>query len=540
MGETVFAHGPFREEHVWESGRVRPLPDGVPWQAAVCLDPADFALGAVRDGHVRLGDAVAVFGLGAIGLMVVQLARLSGASPVIGVDPIELRRQVAAETGAHLTLDPTACDAGLEIREATGGRGADVCIDYSGHHEALQQALRGVAYLGTVVPGAAPGAWPAGLDLGAEAHMNRPTLVFSRACSEPNPEHPRWDEGRLFDVVWRLLLRRLPGRGLRGAPRRRLRGPAGGVPEDRRRPGGERQARRALPGGLRRTAARSARLTTMQLLLNTIMLEPNRWTADHALTRSLVDLLDPMAAAGFSGSGGVGLPPRPPVRGGGRASGRGPAGAGDARRGGRRLPLLPPGGRGGRRAARGLWTNSWPLRSTSGPRSSRSSREGLATADAGDAVWRRSVEGMRRLAGRTGEAGLLLTLETHGGTLCDTLDGTRRLLDQLPEDGVGICFQPYVEHDTAAAMAAFDALGPRVRHLHLQNRKDGAAALLEDGDWTDYRRFLPHVRRSGFDGPMCLEFTAGITPAEGEAFDLDGVLANAARDRAFVEELWRA
>lgn len=35
--------------------------------------------------------------------------------------------------------------------------------------------------------------------------MNRPTLVFSRACSEPNPEHPRWDEGRLFDVVWRLL-----------------------------------------------------------------------------------------------------------------------------------------------------------------------------------------------------------------------------------------------------------------------------------------------------------------------------------------------
>ena len=39
---------------------------------------------------------------------------------------------------------------------------------------------------------------------------------------------------------------------------------------------------------------------------------------------------------------------------------------------------------------------------------------------------------------------------------------------------------------------------------------------------------------------MCLEFTAGITPAPGEAFDLAGVLANAARDRAFVEELRRA
>ena len=41
-------------EHVWPES-VRTLPAGTPWQAAVCLDPADFALGAVRDGHVRTG-----------------------------------------------------------------------------------------------------------------------------------------------------------------------------------------------------------------------------------------------------------------------------------------------------------------------------------------------------------------------------------------------------------------------------------------------------------------------------------------------------
>ena len=62
-----------------------------------------------------------------------------------------------------------------------------------------------MAYLGTVVAGAWPGVYPAGLDLGAEAHWNRPTIVFSRACSEPNPEYPNWDEGRLFDIAWRLL-----------------------------------------------------------------------------------------------------------------------------------------------------------------------------------------------------------------------------------------------------------------------------------------------------------------------------------------------
>jgi len=205
VGETVFAHGSFRQEHVWNADRVRKLPNGVPWQAAVCLDPADFALGAVRDGHIRLGDAVAVIGMGAIGLFVVQLARLAGAHPVIAVDPIPLRRDVAQECGADIVLDPTACDAGLEIKLATEKRGADVCVDYSGHFTALQAALRGVAYLGTVVAGAWPGSYPAGLDLGAEAHFNRPTIVFSRACSEPNPEYPNWDETRLFSVVWRLL-----------------------------------------------------------------------------------------------------------------------------------------------------------------------------------------------------------------------------------------------------------------------------------------------------------------------------------------------
>ena len=277
----------------------------------------------------------------------------------------------------------------------------------------------------------------------------------------------------------------------------------------------------------------------MQLLLNTIMLEPNRWTAGHALTWPLVDLLDPMAAAGFR----------------------------DLEVWGYHLDRLSEAGveqlAAGleARGMRAVGVGAYPAFHLEGAEDEEERRSleqlvgaavrlgasvfkifpgRVASAEAGEALWRRSVEGMRQLAGRTAEAGMLLTLETHGGTLCDTLDGTRRLLEQLPEDGVGICFQPYVEHDTAGAMAAFDALGSRVRHVHLQNRKDGAAALLEEGDWTDYRRFLPHVRRSGFDGPMCLEFTAGITPAPGEAFDLAGVLANAARDRAFVEELRRA
>ncbi len=87
--------------------------------------------------------------------------------------------------------------------------GADVCIEYSGSHAALQAALRGVVYGGTVVAGAWPGAYPAGLDFGAEAHMNRLRIVFSRACSgriRTTPTGTRTASSTSSGVCWRAAL----------------------------------------------------------------------------------------------------------------------------------------------------------------------------------------------------------------------------------------------------------------------------------------------------------------------------------------------
>lgn len=204
-GDRVCAYSGFADVVVTRAERCWKMPPGMDWRSAVCLDPAEFAFGAVRDGHVRIGDAVAVSGLGAIGLMAVQLVRLAGAALVIGIDPLARRRAIAEALGADLTLDPTAVDAGLEIKRATERRGADVIIEYSGSVAAMQAALRGVAYGGTVVAGAFPPPYGPGLDLGAEAHLNVPHIVFSRACSQPDRDHPRWDEGRIFGACWRWL-----------------------------------------------------------------------------------------------------------------------------------------------------------------------------------------------------------------------------------------------------------------------------------------------------------------------------------------------
>ncbi len=207
VGDTAFAYSPFREVHAWSERRARLLPDSVSWQAACCLDPADFAVGAIRDGNVRLGDRVVVFGMGAIGLCALQTARAAGAHFTIAVEPVTSRRELALELGADVVLDPMSVDVGMEVRHLTDKRGADVCIEYSGHYSALNQAIRAAAYGGTVVAGAFPGVYPAGLDFGAEAHYNRIKIVFSRSCSEPNPDYPNWDESRLVDVAWRLLTR---------------------------------------------------------------------------------------------------------------------------------------------------------------------------------------------------------------------------------------------------------------------------------------------------------------------------------------------
>ena len=95
----------------------------MPWKNALCLDPAQFALGGIRDGHVRLGDRVAVFGLGAIGAIAAQMAKAAGAAYVAVIDPIEKRRHAALEAGADAAFDPLREDVGLELKKATG-RGA--------------------------------------------------------------------------------------------------------------------------------------------------------------------------------------------------------------------------------------------------------------------------------------------------------------------------------------------------------------------------------------------------------------------------------
>jgi len=206
VGDRVYGYLPVRETHTVSEDEIKNASPELSDEEIVCIDPAAVALMAVREGHVRLGDKVAIFGLGAIGLMAVQMAKLSGATLIIGVDPIEMRRSLAKAYGADVLIDPTVCDSGLEVRKATDLKGVDVSIESSGSHRALHHAIRGTSYGGTIVPVSWYHGEPAGLNLGEEWHFNRQVMVSgARVESEPYREHPRWDRDRIYETVIKLF-----------------------------------------------------------------------------------------------------------------------------------------------------------------------------------------------------------------------------------------------------------------------------------------------------------------------------------------------
>ena len=85
----------------------------------------------MHDASLKLGDRIAIFGLGTFGLLTVQLARMQGAGWIAASDPIADRRAFAERLGADLVLDPTATDVGLELRRLDGV-GVDVAVEFSG------------------------------------------------------------------------------------------------------------------------------------------------------------------------------------------------------------------------------------------------------------------------------------------------------------------------------------------------------------------------------------------------------------------------
>jgi Zn-dependent alcohol dehydrogenase len=110
-------------------------------------------VGAVLNlAEVEAGSSVAVVGAGALGLWMIQGARVAGAATIVAVEPRAERRDLARGVGATHAIDPADGDPVEQVKELTEGRGADYVLEAAGPPEAMAQALAMTRAAGTMVP----------------------------------------------------------------------------------------------------------------------------------------------------------------------------------------------------------------------------------------------------------------------------------------------------------------------------------------------------------------------------------------------------
>ena len=128
-----------------------PIPDHLADEdVMLCPDIFSTGLSGAESGHIRVGDSVAVFAQGPIGLCATIGAKLKGASLIIAVDGNQQRLEVARRLGATIALNPTDGDPLPEIKRLTEGRGVDVAIEALGRQETFENALRAIRPGGTL------------------------------------------------------------------------------------------------------------------------------------------------------------------------------------------------------------------------------------------------------------------------------------------------------------------------------------------------------------------------------------------------------
>lgn len=126
------------------------IPDSLTDEDVVlCPDIMSTGISAAENGGVRIGDSVAVFAQGPIGLCATAGARLCGASLIIGVESVPKRMEIAKRMGADVVLNPKEQDVIAEIKKLTGG-GVDVAIEALGQQATFENCLRSVRPGGVV------------------------------------------------------------------------------------------------------------------------------------------------------------------------------------------------------------------------------------------------------------------------------------------------------------------------------------------------------------------------------------------------------
>lgn len=216
VGDQVMMEAPHGTAAMMDSrsDRLVVLPEKMDAAQGSLIRMADIALTTLRVAPVQLGDPVVVYGLGLVGHLAAQLYRLNGAYPVIGVDLLPGRLEVAEANGI-LALNPAELDIQSEVSRLTKGHGPDVVVEATGSPTVIPLALDLVAKGGKVALLGSTRGWVE-IDVYSQVHRKGVQLVGAHeSVISLDPATRRWNKKRDLALLADLFAEgRLRSQGL--------------------------------------------------------------------------------------------------------------------------------------------------------------------------------------------------------------------------------------------------------------------------------------------------------------------------------------
>lgn len=216
LGDHVMMEAPHGTVAVMDArdDRLVKLPDHLDTSDGPLIRMADIALTTLRLAPIQFGDAVVVYGLGLVGQLAAQLYRLHGASPVIGVDLLPSRVEVAQQNDL-IALNGREVNIPDEVNRLTDGRGPDVVVEATGNPNVILLALKLVAKGGRItLLGSTRG--QVELDVYSHIHRKGVQLLGAHESTITLDMVPRrWNKKRDLALLAKLFAdRQLSTRGL--------------------------------------------------------------------------------------------------------------------------------------------------------------------------------------------------------------------------------------------------------------------------------------------------------------------------------------
>jgi len=143
--------GAFAELFLISERTAIPIPDEVSYGQAALIEPLAVVIKGLARAHISAGDSAVVIGGGPIGLIATAVLALHQPRPLVVMEPLAMRRDIARRMGATLVLDPAAEDAAAQVEEATHRLGADVTVEAVGSTASVASAVNATRAGGQLV-----------------------------------------------------------------------------------------------------------------------------------------------------------------------------------------------------------------------------------------------------------------------------------------------------------------------------------------------------------------------------------------------------